>query len=291
MVNFDALIHPREYFELDHINERQARYNFTQAVKVETFLWDLELYGQLQNRFGDRVILKGGAAAQLFFPPERQRTSVDIDVIYLGDEGSLPDALDAIHESFGKDDLYFKFDKYEPENPQTQLPLITYFVPVPTVTGAKGPANIKIDFHLMDRFDLATVELEQASAFVVPLAFKPRCLSPGALIGDKLLTLAQGSIGIPPEREDDIPKQLYDLDGLTREVNHQEFGTVKAAMSNLFERELSVRSEKVSIKESYGQMVDLLERYSNLDSPQGDERVRTAIHNFRGNYEPRVQGS
>jgi hypothetical protein len=287
VINYEALIHDRKFFELDHIRDRQTRHNFTQAVKVEMFLWDLELYGQLQRHLGETVVLKGGAAAQLFFAAEKQRTSVDIDVIYLGDEESLPETLAAIHKNFGEDDLYFKFVRYEPENPKTQLPLITYFVPVPTVTGAQRPANIKIDFHLMDEFDLPTIELDQASAFVVPLAFKPRCLSPGALIGDKLLTLAQGSVGIPPEREDDIPKQLYDLDGLTTVVSDEEFEALQTAMEVLFDRELSVRPEKVPFERALEQMIVLLERYSGLDAHRSDLRARTAIQNFRGNYEPR----
>jgi len=48
--------------------------------------------GQLQRQLGEKVILKGGAAAQLFFSPERQRTSVDIDVIYIGEKENLQSA-------------------------------------------------------------------------------------------------------------------------------------------------------------------------------------------------------
>lgn len=287
MINYEALIHDRKYFELDHIADRQTQYNFTQAVKVETFLWNLELFGQLQRSLVKQVVLKGGAAAQLLFPPERQRTSVDIDVIYLGDEASLSKALASIHEVFGGDDFFFKFNKHTPSSPKTSLPLETYFVSVPTVTGGKTPINIKVDFHLMDRLDLQIIEIEGARAFVIPLAFKPRCLSAGTLIGDKLLTLAQGSVGIPPEREDDIPKQLYDLDGLTRIVDGHDFEAVRQALEVLFDREQSVRSDKVSLENALEHMLELLERYSRLDSHKGDEHARVAIRNFRGNYEPR----
>jgi predicted nucleotidyltransferase component of viral defense system len=125
MIDYGALIHDRKYFDQEHILERQARYGFTQAVKVETFLWDLELFGQLQQTLGNQVVLKGGAAAQLFFAPERQRTSVDIDVIYLGDAVLLPKALASIHNSFGEDDLYFRFSGHVPLSPKTKLPLET----------------------------------------------------------------------------------------------------------------------------------------------------------------------
>lgn len=286
MINYDALIHDRRYFEPDYIAQRQAQYNFTQAIKVATFLWDLELFGQLQRKLGEQVVLKGGAAAQLYFAPERQRTSVDIDVIYLGDASAIPDVLASIHQAFGGDDLYFKFGKHTPLNPKTSLPLETYFVPVPTVLG-KTPINIKVDFHLMENLDLPVVELDEAAAFIIPLNFKPRCLSAAALLGDKLLTLAQGSVGIPPEREDDIPKQLYDLDGLSRKVDGRDFGAVSQAMETLFARELVVRLERIALPEAIGQMVALLERYARLDSAKSDKPARDAVQNFRGNYEPR----
>ena len=286
MVNYDALIHDRKYFVPGYIYERQTHFSFTQAIKVETFLWDIEVYGQLQRHLGRQVVLKGGAAAQLFFPPDKQRTSVDIDVIYLGNEESLPIALTSIHEQFGSDELFFKFKKYFPKNPRTRLPLDTYYVAVPSTT-EKTPINIKIDFHRMDQLALQTVEIEKASTFVIPLGFNPLCLSPGSLLGDKLLTLAQGSVGIPPEREDDIPKQLYDLENLSRIVDPKNFKAVEQALEILFEREQSVRPEKVTIGTALGQMIDLLERYSLLDQQKKEQLALSVIKNFRGNYEPR----
>jgi hypothetical protein len=286
MMTYDALIHDQKYFKPEYIAQRQEQYNFTQTIKVETFLWDLELFGQLQRKLGDRVVLKGGAAAQLYFTPERQRTSVDIDVIYLGDASGIPDVLASIHKDLGGDDLYFKFNKHIPLTPKTILPLETYFVSVPAAT-TNAPINIKVDFHLMETLELPVVELEGAAAFVVPLAFKPRCLSAAVLLGDKLLTLAQGSVGIPPEREDDIPKQLYDLDELSRIVDSRDLSTVIRAIDTLFARELAVRTKKVTLPQALGQMTALLERYASLDSAKSDKAARDAIQNFRGNYEPR----
>ena len=44
-------------------------------------LWDLEIFCQIHKRLKNRLILKGGAAVQLYFPVERQRTSIDIGVL------------------------------------------------------------------------------------------------------------------------------------------------------------------------------------------------------------------
>jgi len=286
MINYDALIHNRSYFTLEHIKAQQQQYNFTQAVKVETFLWDLELYGQLQRQLEEKVILKGGAAAQLFFSPERQRTSVDIDVIYIGEKEELYKALASIHKAFGEDDTFFKFVAYTPKNPQTIIPMETYYVTVPSLTHIKGELHIKIDFHFAERMDLEIVELASANAFVLPLAFKPRCLSLGSLLGDKLLTFARGSVGIPVEREDDIIKQLYDVDLLSRRITHQEIDTVLNSMAIHFEKESKIREERVELRVALNQMIDLLEIYSQVNSPKCDPAIKKVVYNFRGNYEP-----
>ena len=286
MVKLENLIHDEKFFQLEYIKEQQKQYKFTQAVKVETFLWDLEIYGQLQKVLGDKVILKGGAAAQLFVPPERQRTSVDIDVIFVGKLKELENALNLIHRDFGNDEVFFNFQKFTPKNQKTTLPLETYTVAVPTISSSQRPIIIKVDFHLFDGLDLETVRLGDASAFVIPLNFKPLCLSPASLVGDKLLTLARGSVGIPSDREYDIPKQLYDLDNLTRIIPENGIGFIMKAEQALFERELSDRGMKATLKEARGQMIDLLERYCWLDSPKGEATARKVIKDFKGNYEP-----
>ena len=47
------------------------------------FLWDLELFLHIQKILGDKIILKGGAATQFYLPRDAQRTSVDIDMLFL----------------------------------------------------------------------------------------------------------------------------------------------------------------------------------------------------------------
>lgn len=39
------------------------------------------MFLQLQKKIGDKIILKGGAATQFYIPIEKQRTSIDIDMI------------------------------------------------------------------------------------------------------------------------------------------------------------------------------------------------------------------
>ena len=77
----EALIHPFWCFKRGTILERKKRLHLTNEARIELFIWDLEIFAQIYKRLGNHVILKGGTAAQLYFPVERQRTSIDIDMI------------------------------------------------------------------------------------------------------------------------------------------------------------------------------------------------------------------
>jgi len=82
-MNFDdtALIHDRKCFDRDTLTERLEQLKFNSLARMELFLWDLEIFLQIQSILKDKIVLKGGAAAQFYLPIEYQRTSVDIDMI------------------------------------------------------------------------------------------------------------------------------------------------------------------------------------------------------------------
>jgi len=46
------------------------------------------------------------------------------------------------------------------------------------------------------------------------LGYQPSCVRRGYLIAEKLLTQARGTVGVPDDRYQDLPKNLYDLDSL-----------------------------------------------------------------------------
>ena len=73
------LIHAAKYFTKDEILRRAKYYEYPNPLAVEIFLWDCELTAQLQV-LCNKMVLKGGAAAQLHLPLEKQRGSVDVDL-------------------------------------------------------------------------------------------------------------------------------------------------------------------------------------------------------------------
>lgn len=212
------LIHRAECFGRDELERRRAQYKFAHLAKVEAFAWDLELYGQLQLQFNEHIILKGGAAAQLLFPVDLQRNSVDIDVITDLTSELFEDGLRVVSQRLCPSGAICTFKEYVPAQGKDGLRLTRYEIEVPSVCndnelyGRKDPSvqMLKIDV-LFGALPNDRIIERSTPTFALNLDFAPRVSSPDALFGDKLLTLAATTVGIPDGRADDRCKQLYDL--------------------------------------------------------------------------------
>ncbi len=146
----EKLFHDRKAFLRDTLSERMQTYGFKNMGRLELFLWDLEIFLQIQDILGDRVVLKGGAAVQFYLPMEAQRTSVDIDMIFCGSRDEIEKTLAKITEKLSENDVYFHFKPHKPKDPKTDLPLNTYFAKIPTVL-TQGELN-KGDDNEQDGF-------------------------------------------------------------------------------------------------------------------------------------------
>lgn len=166
----EALIHPVDFFNQSTILERKNRLGLTNEARIELFLWDLEMFCQIYKRLGDRLVLKGGAAAQLFLPVDWQRTSVDIDMLCRATEEEIRTCLDNVENAFmGEGDL-LKFRPPRPKNAKTELPLLTFFLTVPseviTDNNNKGVQEIKLEFFL-DKEEWPSVQLKSPEIFAM----------------------------------------------------------------------------------------------------------------------------
>ncbi len=83
LINEDNLILEKKIFSRTEIEKRMVEGGFNSLSKFELFIWDLEMFLQIQKKLGDKIILKGGAATQFYIPAAAQRTSIDIDMICL----------------------------------------------------------------------------------------------------------------------------------------------------------------------------------------------------------------
>jgi hypothetical protein len=190
-------------------------------VRTELFLWDLELFLQIQKYLKDRVVLKGGAAVQFFLPATAQRTSIDIDILFSGSKEEIESVLEEIHKNFGNDEKLFVFTPYSPKNPKTALPLYTFFVDVPTVLSGKERGDrksdvsqdyqeLKVEFIIQNE-PISSIKMSGNDLFIGESPFLYNILPLNDLFADKLTTLGPNTTGVQEERKDEQIKQFYDI--------------------------------------------------------------------------------
>ena len=136
-MDYTKLFHDKTAFERECSQQRMELYGFKNMARMELFLWDLELFLQIQKRLGEHIVLKGGAATQFYLPIEAQRTSVDIDMIFCGTYEVVKSTLDDITAELKENGEFFCFKEHIPKKPKTNLPMHTYFVDVPSVLSNK----------------------------------------------------------------------------------------------------------------------------------------------------------
>lgn len=132
-----TLYHSSEVFLRNAYEIRMAEFGFKNIARMELFLWDLELFLQIQGLVKERIVLKGGAATQFYLPILAQRTSVDIDMIFKGTKEEIEEVLQYISSQLQNEWNLFVFKEHLPQKPKTTLPLHTYFVNIPSVLEAK----------------------------------------------------------------------------------------------------------------------------------------------------------
>lgn len=252
---------------------------FTQPQVVELFRWDLELVSQLQLQSKD-FILKGGAAAQLYIPLEKQRGSVDVDMIFPPRPESLAEVIHALRGKFTSRAPLFQFEEYKPKNPKANLPMKTYDVSLPSVLN--DSCRIKLDVLLVEMgIPVNTVKSAKTFAGTVE---NVTCSTAGALIGDKLLTLAKNSIGI--QQVEDYPKQLYDLEMLAfqRDCGIVELTDAVNAVKVLTPVEASFRDEHVQPADALEDVKRTMTDFSSVDLASADKQFKKAVNDFQQFY-------
>jgi len=273
------LIHDQAFFSEKSIRERAERYGFSDLLPVELFLWDCEVAAQLQRESG-KLILKGGAAVQLHLPTEMQRGSVDVDLVGPLTERDVQEMVSRVQKRLPA----LGFERYTPKRPRTNIPLITYFVKTPAVvlTETRRKLEIKTEFLLED-LKLPVETVSRVETFAVEVK-KLKCYSVTALLGDKLLTLAEKTIGI--QNPADIPKQIYDVALLSEQyiLTSRHLSEIIDVMKQLTPIESGYRNMKLSPKDSLKDIENTMEKYSLLDTAGADNSIKRNTTNFQQFY-------
>ena len=111
-----VLIHNKKAFTIDGIKKQASNFGFVNPRVIEYFLWDLVIVAQLQN-ISNELILKGGAAVQLFLPVGKQRGSIDIDMTTSLDKSSLGTVIKKLESEIPN----MKIESYKPAQPNRKL--------------------------------------------------------------------------------------------------------------------------------------------------------------------------
>jgi predicted nucleotidyltransferase component of viral defense system len=273
------LIHEKSSFTEENIRERAERYGFSDLLPLELFLWDCEITAQLQLE-SDKLVLKGGTAVQLHLPVEVQRGSVDIDFTCPLNKQELHKIVSKVERRLNN----VQFKLHEPKHPKLNLPLVTYYVKVPVIasTETRKDLEIKTEFLLED-FRVPTLTVSQIETFAVKTK-SLKCYSPTALIGDKLLTLAEKTIGI--QRQEDIPKQIYDITQLSKRYisSTNDFSEILEVMKLITPKEASYRDLNLDLKDILKDIYESMEKYSLVDTAGADTSLKHNITNFQQFY-------
>jgi len=274
-----ALIHDEDYFSEKRIRERAELYGFSDPLPVEFFLWDCEIAAQLQNESSD-FVLKGGAAVQLHLPVEMQRGSVDVDVVCPFTEQKITETLSRVHESLPK----LEFEKYNPKRPKTDISMVTYIAKTPALVPSETgrPREVKIDFLLED-LELPIDTITDVETFAVKVK-KLKCYSVTSLIGDKLLTLAENTVGIT--KLADVPKQIYDVAVLSEKhmPTVKQFSEIVDVIEKLVPLEVRYRDLKITISDILNDVERTMEKYGLLDTAGADASLKRNVTNFQQFY-------
>ncbi len=286
------LFHKETAFLKNSYEKRMEEFGFKNISRLELFLWDLELYLQIQEILKDRVALKGGAATQFYLPVEAQRTSIDIDMVFYGTKQEIDETLKRISETLDNDFHYFEFIPHIPKEPKTSLPLFTYDVKVPSVLDIAeiwGSDNkeipyqrVKIEFILQQEYDF--VKIKGLNLFAVQSEYEYNIFSINSLFADKLTTLGPETIGVQDNRMDEQIKQFYDIWMLINyhldEFNIQDISKkyIARAIQECKSRKIDFDLNIIKV-DVYKQLY----RLSSVDSGE-DPILKRMIDNFKSLY-------
>lgn len=204
-------LHFKQFLNPDFISQVGSTYGFSQASFIEKYIIDFEILHAISQNIP--YTLKGGMAMPFHLRDDGvRRLSEDVDIFTNADLKTIDAAIGKTQQEYRE----LTFEIYEPPNPRRKLPLRVYDVYYDSCLDSKKQ-RISLEILFGGEGDLKVeVMSPPTTIFGFPVDFDIRLLSCSALFGDKLTTLAYGSIGLLPDKRSNAPKQVYDIARLLR---------------------------------------------------------------------------
>jgi len=208
-------LHFEKVLEQTRINEIAEDYGFNIPENIEKFIMDFEMYYHISQEM--ECIIRGGMCMPFYTNERVRRLSIDIDLI----TSKTVDETVVVMKKIADMTNELKFVRKEP-NQRYPIPnLLSYDVNYQSCF--KIPDKVKVDFLCDVNIELSTKSIPSGFHILgFNIDYSPNVLSIGALIGDKLTTLAIKKIGLPERKFGDIPKQIYDIATLLKTVDLDE---------------------------------------------------------------------
>ncbi|MBM7560936.1 nucleotidyl transferase AbiEii/AbiGii toxin family protein [Fusibacter tunisiensis] len=280
----------KKAFDRSAIEKRMRAGEFNSLSKFELYIWDLEMFLQLQSRLGDKIILKGGAATQFYLPISSQRTSIDIDMVCLASKDEVLEVIRDIEKTLVTVGENFKFRLYKPQNPRVGLDMLdTYFQTVPSICTDKelfttrGKQEVKIEFMYL-KGDYSINKMSKPKLFALETDQEFNLLSFENLFADKLTTLGPNTIGIHDDRSDEQVKQIYDvIELMTANISEviEKKEAIKANYLKVAREECVIHSIEFDEKVLLADMELLINRLKNIEN---DSEFLSRANDFQSLY-------
>lgn len=188
------------------------RYKYNDLFTAELAAWCAEVHEHihdLEDTVGVELLLMGGNAASLRFDAIQQRGSRDNDYLTAASHADIGRLMDAFAERFNALHPLFKPEVYEPQNPTSELNMITYLVPVALLLDHGKATNntVKVEFHFEP--DLPPAETVSGNVGPTQRTIRARLPELPYQFVLKLMTLAAPPVGIDEERRGDAIPASY----------------------------------------------------------------------------------
>jgi Nucleotidyl transferase AbiEii toxin, Type IV TA system len=232
-----SLVEPHlDLFKLDWLRNPPAALEQGRAVGisdphfVEMSAWCAELHAQLAVLAAERdmpLLLMGGNATALRIEASKQRGSRDNDYLTTASEGDIRALMEAFVARFEPhfDAPLFRYRQLVGPPDAESLPLAAFAVDVPAMldrNATGGRLSVKLEFHIESVELFPDSERVSGRFFALGEDVTARIPKLPYQIGLKLMTLHEPPVGIDQAREDDLPRQLYDLDVLLAQLKQQK---------------------------------------------------------------------
>ena len=229
--------------EKDNIKTIANKFDFKNPSYVEKFIMDFEMYYYISQRID--CLLRGGMCMPFHSELGVRRLSIDIDLLTSLNVNGIDTVMQELNHILPD----VKIKKHNPRNPYPIPNLASYYVEYDSCFDK--PETVKIDYLCNFSLNLPTQTISDEREIIgFKINYPIKILTRGAIIGDKITTLALEKIGLRKSKFNDIPKQIYDIATLLKVATENDisesldvFKTLTAFKVKIFENGLYTINE------------------------------------------------